>query len=212
MEICDGVLIVNKPKGVTSHDVVSFFRKKLDVGKVGHAGTLDPLACGVLIILIGDATKRQKEFMDKEKEYVATACLGATSTTDDAEGEIRAKAVKKKPTFTEIKKVLKEFIGEIDQVPPSFSAVKINGQRAYKLARGGKFPKIKARKVNIYKIEMISYKWPTLKISVVCSSGTYIRALARDIGKKLGCGAYLMDLERTRSGNFRIENSLTISS
>lgn len=203
--------------------MVDEVRKITGEKRVGHAGTLDPFASGVLIILIGkEATKRQKEFMKMDKTYVAVIKLGATSTTDDVSGEIRnsnieipkrdvvssGPYVRNKISGSEIKKVLGEFIGEIEQVPPLYSAVKLCGRKAYELARKGERPKLKARKVTIYEIKLLKYKWPTLEIKVKCSSGTYIRALTRDIGQKLGCGAYLEGLTRTAIGNFTVRNSL----
>lgn len=210
MQINEGILVVNKPRGATSHDVVAFIRKLLGIKKVGHAGTLDPLAQGVLIILLGKATKRQSEFLRQDKEYVATIHLGATSATDDADGVLTLKNVQKTPSLAKIKKIIPLFTGNISQIPPAYSAIKLQGKKAYQIARAGKTPKLKPRKVEIKELEVLSYKWPKLKIRVACSSGTYIRALARDIGGKLSCGAYIEELTRTRSGIFTLENSLEI--
>lgn len=206
------ILIVNKPRGMTSHDVVDRIRKKTGIKKVGHAGTLDPLAEGILIVLVGkEATKRQKEFLKMEKEYVATIRLGATSATDDAEGDIETTAYGIRPTAEKIRKHIADFIGEIEQVPPAYSAVKILGKRAYELARRGKMPYLKPRKITIKEIELVSYRWPRAKIHVVCSSGTYVRSIARDIGEALGCGAYLTALTRTRSGAFTLKDAVSLS-
>lgn len=208
------ILLINKPRGMTSHDVVDLVRRKTGEKRVGHTGTLDPMAEGLLIVLVGkEATKRQQEFMKIEKEYVAMIRLGATSTTNDAEGEITMTKVQALMTNKipisefKIQSVLRKFIGNIEQVPPAYSAVKIKGERAYKLARKGMRPPLKPRRVTIATIETLSYRYPLLKIRVVCSSGTYIRALARDIGEKLGLGAYLETLVRTRIGPYRLEST-----
>lgn len=204
------VLTINKPKGVTSHDVVAFLRKSANVQKVGHAGTLDPLAEGVLIILLGKATKKQQEFLKMDKEYIATINLGAISRTNDMEGTIYNMEVNMIPTKGDIQKCLASFTGAIEQIPPNFSAVKIKGRKAYQIARGGKAPHLEPKKIKIYEIQLLSYKWPQLKLQIVCSSGTYIRSLARDIGQKLKTGAYLKQLIRTRVGPYSVEDSIKI--
>lgn len=202
---------VYKPKGMTSHDVVDKIRQITNIKKVGHAGTLDPLAQGVLVIGVGrEATKRLNEVVKKEKEYLATIQLGATSTTDDKEGKI-IKTQKIKKTKKQINKVLKKFVGHIEQIPPAFSAIKIKGRPAYKIARKGSTPKLKPRKVEIKKIELIEYKYPAIKLRVTTGPGVYIRSLARDIGQQLKTGGYLTDLERTRVGKFTKTNALTLS-
>ena len=202
---------IYKPKGWTSFDVVAKIRKITGVKKVGHAGTLDPLATGVLIVAIGrEATKQISQIMHQEKEYVAKIKLGETSSTDDEEGVKTQKAQKHKSTKAQLQVLIKKFIGEISQVPPAYSAIKVNGRRAYDLARKGKEVKLKARQVTVKEIELISYRWPYLKIRVVCGPGTYIRSLARDIGRELGTGAYLAELERTRIGEYKVEDAKTI--
>lgn len=208
----NGVIVVNKPAGMTSHDVVDYFRRKLNKKKIGHAGTLDPLATGVLIILVGDATKKQSEFMHQEKEYEATVILGATSDTDDAEGKITGYEIRNSYEYTKdrVEKILQRFIGEIKQVPPAYSAIKIKGKKAYELARKGMVLNLRPREIVIKNIELLDYKWPELKIKIVCGSGTYIRALARDIGKELECGGYLKELIRTRSGIFVLKDAVSI--
>jgi tRNA pseudouridine55 synthase len=210
MKINDGILVVNKPVGVTSHDVVDFIRKLFGIKKVGHAGTLDPFAQGVLVILVGKATKRQSEFLRQDKEYITTLFLGATSTTDDIEGSIKYKKIDKIPSLATIRRTINLFIGQIKQIPPVYSAVKIKGKKAYELARAGQTPSLKPKRVQIKEIEILSYEWPKLKIRVVCSSGTYIRALARDIGKTLSCGAYLETLIRIRSGKLTLKQAITV--
>jgi len=182
------------------------------IKKVGHAGTLDPLARGVLVIGIGrDGTKNLGNIVKKEKEYLATIKFGSTSVTDDAEGEKTKIMVLKKPTLNEIKKILKKFRGKIFQTPPIFSAIKIQGREAYKLARKGEAVVLKPRRVEIKKIELLTYKWPYLKLKVVTGPGVYVRSLARDIGSKLKVGGYLFSLERTRVGDFTKNKSIKFS-
>lgn len=203
----DGILIINKPFGPTSHDIVDIVRKIIGVRKVGHAGTLDPFASGLLIILIGKATKLSEEFLRKDKTYLATIILGKESDTYDRTGKIKF-VNNKKPTLLEIKKILKQFIGETNQIPPIYSAIKIKGKKLYEFARKGEKIKIPARKVIIYSIKLLKYKYPELEIEVKCGSGTYIRSLAADIGKKLKTGAFLKELERIQIGEFSIEKSV----
>ncbi len=202
-----GILIINKSPGPTSHDIVDKIRDITGIKRVGHAGTLDPFAEGVLIVLIGRATKLQSKFMEMPKTYVATLRLGATSDTYDRTGNIAMLEVEHPPSKT-IQNMLKRFIGEIKQTPPAFSAVKIKGKKAYELARKGIKPDLKPRKIKIYDIECHKYKWPRLEIEVKCGKGTYIRSLANDIGQKLSCGAYLEKLIRTQIGPHTINNSV----
>jgi tRNA pseudouridine55 synthase len=204
----DGFLIINKSAGPTSHDIVNQIRKITNIRKVGHAGTLDPFARGALIILIGKATKLQSKFMEMDKTYIGTLKLGEISDTYDITGKIKAQNSKIKINEDKIQKILKTFIGEINQVPPIYSAIKIHGQTAYKMARRGEKPRLKPRKVKIYNIKILNYEWPHLKIEVKCGKGTYIRSLAHDIGNKLGCGAYLEKLIRAKVGNFDIKKAI----
>ncbi len=202
-----GILIINKPTGPTSHDIVDKIRRITKVKKVGHAGTLDPFAKGVLILLLGKATKSQQNFMDMRKTYTATIFLGATSDTYDKTGKIitlESSPIK----YSAVKKTIKQFVGEIEQTPPAFSAVKIKGKKAYELARKGIKLKLKPRKIKIYKIKLLKYNWPYLEIKVKCSKGTYIRSLANDIGEKLGCGAYLKELTRNKIGKFNLKKAI----
>jgi tRNA pseudouridine55 synthase len=171
--------------------------------KVGHTGTLDPFATGLLILLAGKATKKAPELTKKDKVYEATISLGETSTTGDPEGEI-TKTSSPVPTRAEIEAIIPQFTGKIEQRPPAFSAIKINGQRAYKLVRAGKEVEIPTRTVEIYSLDIISYKAPVLKIRTHVSSGTYIRTLAEDIGKALGCGAYCSELRRTQIADYKL--------
>ncbi len=208
------VLCFNKPLGWTSFKVVGHVRyhicrrikeKKL---KVGHAGTLDPLATGVMIICTGKATKRIEEFQYHTKEYIATIQLGATTPSYDLEHEIDATFPTEHITRELVEDVLKNFVGEINQIPPSFSACKVDGVRAYDLARKGEEVELKPKLLVIDEIELLECDLPQIKIRVVCSKGTYIRALARDIGEALHSGAHLTALQRTRVGDIRLEDCL----
>lgn len=211
MQKLEGIFGIYKPKGPTSHDIVSAIRRMTGVKRVGHAGTLDPLARGVLVIAVGrEATKKLGEVVQKEKEYVADIRLGVESTTDDEEGEKTIWRISKKPTAARIEKVVAKFKGKIKQRPPVFSAIKIKGQRAYKLARALQKVLLKPRTVEIKKIEIMKYRWPFLKLRVVTGPGVYIRSLARDIGGKLKTGGYLADLERTRVGKFNAEDAIRL--
>ena len=202
------IFFVDKPSGMSSFGAVARVRRILSQReghkvKVGHTGTLDPFATGLLILLAGKATKKAPELTKKDKVYEATIRLGATSTTGDPEGEI-VETGAALPTREEIEAVLPQFRGEIQQTPPAFSAIKVNGQRAYKLARAGKDVEIPSRTVTIYELEIISYEEPYLKIRTHVSSGTYIRTLAEDLGKALGCGAYCTELRRTKIADYDI--------
>ena len=205
------IILIDKPAGMSSFGVVARVRRKLrdELGKkvkVGHTGTLDPFATGLLIILAGRATKKSDEFLKKDKEYEATVFLGKTSSTGDIEGEIETVSTKV-PTREEVEFACEKLTGEIEQLVPIFSAVKINGERAYKLARKGKTVEMPTRKVTIYSLEIESYEYPELKIKTKVSSGTYIRTLGEDIGKLLGTGAYLTALRRTKIADFDVKNA-----
>lgn len=211
----DNIFAIYKPKGPTSHDMINQLRKITGEKRIGHAGTLDPLASGVLVVGVGrEATKKLNEIVKKEKEYIADIYLGAESATDDAEcptssfisGREKMRKIKK----SEIEKVVNKFRGLIQQVPPVYSAVKLAGKAAYKYAREGKKVDLKPRLIEIKEIKILKYQWPHLILKVVTGPGVYIRALARDIGRELGVGAYLFDLERTRVGSFVKENTLGI--
>ncbi|MFA6296776.1 MAG: tRNA pseudouridine(55) synthase TruB [Patescibacteria group bacterium] len=207
-----GIFAVNKPKGPTSNDIVQIIKRENRGEKVGHAGTLDPLASGVLVIAVGrEATRKISEQVKKEKEYIAKIKLGQNSTTDDEEGEKENIEVKVQPNLDDIKKVLPKFVGKIMQTPPIYSAIKLKGKEAYKYARAGKEIKLEKREVDIKDIKVLGYSWPILEINVVTGPGVYIRSLARDIGRELGCGGYLADLQRTRVGDFTIADSMPIS-
>jgi tRNA pseudouridine55 synthase len=209
--IKNGIFTVWKPKGPTSFDIIYKLRKISGIKKIGHAGTLDPLASGVLVVGIGrDATKKLREIVESEKEYIATVRFGAESSTDDEGGEKSIINFTKKPLRRDIEKLLSKFIGKITQLPPDFSAIKIGGVRAYKIARNGKAPKLKKRQVEVKKIKIVKYKWPLLKIKIICGPGFYVRALARDLGRKLKVGGYLAALERIRVGQFKKKDAIRI--
>ena len=214
-----GVLLVDKPSGWTSFDVVNYVRKivaqtegkKPKNVKVGHTGTLDPLATGLLVILVGkEYTRRAQELSKQDKTYEVTMKLGQTSTTGDEEGEKTAVSDITPPEKA-VLEALESLQGPIMQVPPAFSAMKINGQRAYKLAREGKTVELEARPVTIYSNEFTSYEYPYVTFTSKVSSGTYIRSLVEDLGKQLGTGAYMSDLRRTAIADFKLENATAVA-
>ncbi len=211
--IKNGLIIINKPKGLTSHDVVEEIRKFFPNIKVGHTGTLDPMATGILLVCIGRATKLSRVLNRYDKEYIAEIELGYETDTLDSHGKIVKKSSKseigkKLEKITNLRKVINKFVGEISQIPPIYSAIKYKGEKLYKITRRNQKVKIKPRNVNIYKIQLIDkIRDSTFKIKVICSSGLYIRALARDIGINLGTYATLIELIRIRIGKYKIENS-----
>ena len=209
-KIIDGILIINKPKDWTSFDVVAKIRNKLNVKKVGHTGTLDPQATGVLVLCIGKGTKLCQKLTGLDKEYVCDITLGASSTTDDIEGELTPVPDATEIPLTDVENILSEFTGTFKQMPPDFSAKKIKGKKAYELARKGKKPELKPAEVTVHQIELLDYKWPVIKLKVHCGKGFYVRSLARDIGEKFGVGGYLSALQRTRVGHFSLERAITI--
>lgn len=203
-------LLIDKPKGMTSHDVVNRVRKITGERRVGHAGTLDPNATGLLVVGVGrESTKLLSEISkNKNKTYEAEIFLGEERTTDDVEGEVTNKSDEKiKPEIDEISSVLKTFEGEQEQIPPIYSAIKLKGKKAYELARKGEAPEMEPRKVNIYSIKLLEYNYPILKIVCDVSSGTYIRSIARDIGRKLKTFGYLKELRRTNIGEFSVDKA-----
>lgn len=210
----NGILLVDKPAGMSSFGVVARVRGGLSrlAGKkvkVGHTGTLDPFATGLMIIVVGEYCKRAGEFSKLDKSYQATICLGKTSSTGDPEGEI-ATADDRQPAEPDVEIALGAFRGSIVQTPPVYSAIKINGQRAYKLAREGKEVEMPTRQIAVYRLEMTSYDYPTLQIDCDVSSGTYIRTLAEDIGIKLGTGAYTQELRRTKVGKWSVADAVDL--
>lgn len=207
-------LLINKPQGFTSHDVVAVVRKKLNIKKVGHAGTLDPMATGLLIVLVGrEETKQQDAFMAEDKEYVAEITLGVVSTTYDAEGELTVTGDPSSITQLQVQTVLDTFVGDIEQRPPIHSAVHIGGQRSYALARKGHITadQVPLRVVSIYAIELLDFSLPHIRIRVHCGKGTYIRSLGNDIGQALGVGGYLSMLQRTRIGKWSLNNAIELA-
>jgi tRNA pseudouridine55 synthase len=204
-----GFIFFDKPAGITSHGAVAFFRRITGVKKIGHAGTLDPFATGLLILGIGrDFTKRLEEFLKKNKEYEATLRLGKTTDTYDCDGRILSEYGGEKINSKEIKKTTADFVGKQNQLPPMFSAKKINGKKLYELARKGLEVERKPSRIEIHQIKILKYHWPELKLRIKCSSGTYIRSLAQDIGRKLGCGAYLSALRRISIGRVNIKKAV----
>ncbi len=206
----NGVIIVNKPSGITSYDVIRFFKRTFRLReKIGHAGTLDPLASGLLIVCLGNATRHSSVFMKMEKEYIARLLLGVRTDTDDIDGMV----IEEKPVNVrevDIEKVVANFIGTIEQVPPVVSAIKHKGKPLYKLYRQGMDVTPSPKKVFIKEIEILNVEIPYMDFRVVCSKGTYIRALCRDIGEQLGCGGTQTALKRTRVGDYKIDESYTL--
>ncbi len=219
----NGLLYIDKPEGWTSFDVVNYVRrmvtrlegKKPRNVKVGHTGTLDPAATGLLVLCVGKATKQVESLMKQDKVYEVELTLGKVSTTEDKEGVITDSEPKTEgwevPTLYEVQVVVATFVGEIEQTPPIFSAIKIDGKRAYDLARAGKPVPIKSRVVKIYEISELSYDYPELRFKAHVGSGTYIRSLARDIGEKLGCGAYMSNLRRVSIGDVTLAEAYAVS-
>ena len=205
-----GVLVIDKAKGPTSHDVIASLRRLLQLRRVGHCGTLDPLASGVLVVCLGRYTRLNQWLSGADKEYEADICLGAVSATGDAEGPICHQAECVPPDDQSVAQALRDFTGAIDQVPPAHSAVKIAGVRSYKRARRGDEVVLKSRRVHMYAMELLSYDFPRLGVRIHCSAGTYIRSLAADLGRTLGTGAYLAELRRLRAGGLGLDRSLTL--
>lgn len=199
-----GILLVDKPKGKTAFSLVARLRKILNIQKIGHAGTLDPFATGVMVMLIGkEYTRRSDEFLCQDKEYIAEVLLGASTDTHDCDGVIQQTS-DCIPSQEEINQAIEKFQGEIEQIPPMFSAKKVNGKKLYELARKGKVIERLPVKINVY-THLLNYNYPYVNLAIKCSKGTYIRCIAHDLGLALGCGAHLTNLRRTRSGSYRIE-------
>ncbi len=206
-----GFLNVHKPPGPTSHDVVVCVRRRLPrKTKVGHAGTLDPFAQGVLVVCVGPATRLAGYVQAQPKRYAAEITLGATSSTDDPDGDIEARPRTGPPAEPDVREVIGRFVGEIEQVPPAHSAIHVAGRRAYELARAGQAPALAPRRVSIHGLDLVGYAWPLLTIDVRCGSGTYLRALARDIGEALGVGGYCSALTRTGVGTFELSAAVPL--
>ena len=203
----EGILLVDKPSGKTSFSLISALRKKLNIQKIGHAGTLDPFATGVMILLVGrNYTRQSDKFLNDDKEYIAEVKLGVETDSYDRDGNVTSES-DIKPTLETIEATLQKFQGSVQQIPPMFSAKKKNGKKLYELARQGK--SIEREPVTVFmEVTLLEYNYPFLKIKVSCSKGTYVRSIAYDLGQLLGCGAHLTELQRTRSGKFKIENCI----
>ena len=208
--VVSGVLVVDKPIGMTSHDVVQVIRKGTGIRRAGHTGTLDPRASGVLVILIGPAVRLSEYVSASDKRYQATIRLGSSSDTYDSEGEITDSFDDIDISEDQFDEVLQDFIGEMEQVPPPYSAVKVKGRKAYEMARKGEDVDLEPRIINVYSLEVLEWAPPEAVIDVYCSSGTYVRSLANDLGKKLGTGAYLVGLRRTKSGRFTLRDAVPL--
>ena len=206
----DGVLLVDKAEGMTSHDVVALLRRKLQVRKVGHCGTLDPIATGLLSITVGRGTKVQDLLMSEDKEYVGTFVLGVTTDTQDRQGEVIQQRPVPELDENQIRTVFEKFRGDFYQMPPMVSAKKHGGVPLYKLARQGKVVEREPRLVHVYRYTIDRIELPEIDFSVLCSKGFYVRTYAHDIGEALGCGANLKSLRRTKSGRFDVTNAITV--
>ena len=207
--VVSGVLVVDKPISLTSHDVVQTIRRGTGIRRAGHTGTLDPRASGVLVVLIGPAVRLSEYVSASDKRYQATIHLGSSTDTYDADGRVTNSAP---VTVTEpqFEQVLGQFVGEIEQVPPPYSAIKVQGRKAYEMAREGEEVILEPRKINVYSLELLEWAPPEAVIDVFCSSGTYVRSLANDLGNALGCGAHLVGLRRTKSGRFTLRDAVPL--
>ncbi len=209
--IVSGVLVVDKPIGMTSHDVVQVIRRGTNIRRAGHTGTLDPRASGVLVVLIGPAVRLSEYVSASDKRYQATIRLGSTTDTYDADGTFTSTDVSyEQITEERFTEVLEKFIGEIVQVPPPYSAVKVKGKKAYEMARQGEEVNLEPRTIQVYSLEVLEWAPPEVVIDVYCSSGTYVRSLAHDLGIELGCGAHLVGLRRTKSGRFTLRDAVPL--
>ena len=204
----DGILLVDKPSGFTSFDIIRLLKKRLNYSKIGHAGTLDPSATGLLIVLIGKATKLSESIMSSDKEYCGTIKLGESTDSYDAEGSVTETFCCDNITLQNVLSTANEFVGKQLQTAPMFSAKKIAGVPLYKLARKGKEVERKQHSITIHTFDILSFENPYITFSVTCSKGTYIRSIAHDFGKKLCCGAHLTSLRRTKSGSFSVDNAI----
>ena len=206
-----GLLNVDKPQGLTSRQVVNRVVRAVRPAKAGHAGTLDPMASGVLVVGIGRATRLIPHVQRQPKTYSATFLFGRRSDTDDVTGDVTAVPVNRPPTRNDVETALAAFVGCVDQIPPQFSAVHVDGKRAYKLAREGRQVELRARRVEIHGIELMRYEFPEVDVEIRCGSGTYVRSIGRDLGNMLGCGAVMSRLTRTAVGPFHLKNAIDAS-
>ncbi len=209
--VVSGVLVVDKPVGLTSHDVVQIIRRGTGIRRSGHTGTLDPRASGVLVVLLGPAVRLSEWVASSDKRYMATLRLGTATDTYDAEGRVTDQQPCPDITEAQFRALLEQFVGEIEQVPPPYSAVRVKGKRAYDLARKGQKVDLKPRKIHVYSLELLEWAPPEVVLDVHCSSGTYVRSLAHDIGRALGCGAHLVGLRRTQSGRFTLRDAVPLA-
>lgn len=208
--VVSGVLVVDKPTGLTSHDVVQTIRRGTGIRRAGHTGTLDPRASGVLVVLIGPAVRLSEYVSASDKRYQATIRLGNTTPTYDSEGVVSEYTDIRNISEDTFSTLLEKFTGEIEQVPPPYSAVKVKGRRAYDMARKGEPVELKSRMINVYSLELLEWDPPEVVLDVFCSSGTYVRSLAHDLGTELGVGAYLTGLRRTKSGQFTLRDAIPL--
>jgi len=204
-----GVIVVDKPVGLTSHEVVQIIRRGTGIRRAGHTGTLDPRASGVLVILVGPAVRLSEYVSASDKRYQAIIRLGTTTDTYDADGAV-TQSSEVNITEEQFNDVLQTFVGEIEQVPPPYSAVKVQGRKAYELAREGEEVELAPRMIHVYSLELLEWAPPEVVIDINCSSGTYVRSLAHDLGEKLGCGATLTGLRRTKSGRFTLRDAVSL--
>lgn len=208
--VVSGVLVVDKPVGLTSHDVVQTVRRGTGIRRAGHTGTLDPRASGVLVVLIGPAVRLSEFVSAADKRYQATLRLGTSTDTYDAEGRVTQSTPVDHITEDQFNEIIKNYEGEIEQVPPPYSAVKVKGRKAYEHARKGETVELKPRKIHVYNLEVLEWAPPEAVLDVYCSSGTYVRSLANDLGEDLGTGAYLIGLRRTKSGRFTLRDAVPL--
>jgi tRNA pseudouridine55 synthase len=208
--VVSGVLVIDKPIGLTSHDVVQIIRRGTGIRRAGHTGTLDPRASGVLVVLIGPAVRLSEYVSASDKRYQATIRLGSSTDTYDAEGTVTSRSPVDHVTEDTFFEILQTFVGEIEQVPPPYSAVKVKGKKAYEMARNGEEVELEPRKIEVYSLDILEWAPPEVVIDVYCSSGTYVRSLANDLGKSLGTGAYLIGLRRTKSGRFTLRDAVPL--
>jgi tRNA pseudouridine55 synthase len=210
LNVVSGVLVVDKPIGMTSHDVVQIIRRGTGIRRAGHTGTLDPRASGVLVVLIGPAVRLSEYVSASDKRYQAAIRLGSSTDTYDAEGVVTSSGSVESITEEQFNSALQEFVGEIEQVPPPYSAVKVQGRKAYEMARNGEEVDLAPRRIQVYSLDLLEWDPPEAVVDVFCSSGTYVRSLANDLGAALGCGAHLVGLRRTKSGRFSLRDAVPL--
>ncbi len=210
INIVSGVLVVDKPIGLTSHDVVQIIRRGTGIRRAGHTGTLDPRASGVLVVLIGPAVRLSEYVSASDKRYQATIQLGRSTDTYDSEGTVTKATPVENISEDQFDEILQSYVGQIEQVPPPYSAVKVKGKKAYEMARKGKPVDLEPRIINVFNLEILEWAPPELVIDVYCSSGTYVRSLANDLGDSLGTGAHLIGLRRTKSGQFTLRDAVPL--